>query len=171
MICFTSGDVGKVRQLFQAPEYAGKVRITKSSRPDLLLYEVYQRVVLPLPPGGLVYEFSHNVPPSRIRKYDSDVALIERTAECSRETGDLMEAARVLCGSVSSAADVRSLARDTIVWELQKVLITLMRGDVSRIRLAQTTEQALPHRPWCADGDHGIGPQKRPRRIRRCPLM
>lgn len=146
-VCFTTGDVEYVRKLFSAPEYTGRIRITKSSRPDLLLYELYQRTVLSLPPGGLVYEFSHNVPPTRLRKYDSDEGLIERTSECSRQSGDLLESARVLLGFVGSAGDVRALARDTIVWELQKVLIELISGNTSRIEFAKPTEKLLPHKP------------------------
>lgn len=154
-VCFTTGDVENVRKLFSAPEYTGRIRITKSSRPDLLLYELYQRIVLSLPPGGLTYEFSHNVPPTRLRKYDSDEGLIERTSECSRQCGDLMEAARVLLGFVGSAGDVRALARDTIVWELQRVLIELISGNTSRIEFSELTEKLLPHKrtvcqwqPW-----------------------
>lgn len=146
-VCFTSGDVENVRKLFSAPEYTGRIRITKSSRPDLLLYELYQRIVLSLPPGGLVYEFSHNVPPTRLRKYDSDEGLIERTSECARQTGDLMEAARVLLGFVGSAGDVRALARDTIVRELQKVLIDLISGNTSKIEFSIVTDKTRPHKP------------------------
>jgi len=34
-----------------------------TSRPDILLYEIYQEVTLCLPPGGLTYQFAHMLPP------------------------------------------------------------------------------------------------------------
>ncbi len=65
--CYSKWDVEKVERLFGAEEYSNRVRVTRCSRPDLLLYELYQRLVLSLPPGGLTYEFTQNVPPLRLK--------------------------------------------------------------------------------------------------------
>jgi hypothetical protein len=64
-VCFNDYDVKRVQTLFSSKKYADKVMITQTPRPELLLFELYQRVELTLPPGGPTYEFLHAAPPSQ----------------------------------------------------------------------------------------------------------
>ena len=71
-ICFSESDQKRLGELFKSSKFGAKLLTTISSRPDLLLYELYQKLVLSLPPGGLTYEFSHVLPPARIPNYEND---------------------------------------------------------------------------------------------------
>ncbi|MCE2752327.1 MAG: SIR2 family protein [Pirellula sp.] len=64
-ICFNDYDADKVDSLFKSSGFAGRVITTKTPRPELLLFELYQRIELTLPPGGSTYEFLHAAPPSQ----------------------------------------------------------------------------------------------------------
>lgn len=43
-----------------------RIRLIECDRPDLALYEAYQRIAFTLPPGGLTYRFSYKLPPTAI---------------------------------------------------------------------------------------------------------
>jgi hypothetical protein len=79
-VCHSQRDLQRLYRLFDAQGYPIARRIeeldpvniqmrpariiaTVTDRTDLLLYELYQRLTLSLPPGGLSYEFAHPVPP------------------------------------------------------------------------------------------------------------
>lgn len=76
-ICFSSSDQKKVDRLFDSDSFRNKVRTVLTSRPDLLLYELHQRLQLSLPPGGLTYEFSHVLPPERLEPFDNPENQVE----------------------------------------------------------------------------------------------
>lgn len=61
----TNWDVQQIGRLLPASEYRNRLWIHQTARPDLLLHEMYQRMTLSLPGGGMTYEYSHNVPPNR----------------------------------------------------------------------------------------------------------
>jgi hypothetical protein len=122
-ICFSANDVTNVRSLFGDSIYDGKIRITQSSRPDLLLYELYQRLVLSLPPGGLTYEFSHIVPPRRLRSFDFGEEQVRIALDCGAESGKPLESARILLGDTGSAVDAKRLARDAIAMRVKEVIV------------------------------------------------
>jgi hypothetical protein len=78
-ICFNDYDADKVDSLFKSSDFDGRVITTKTPRPELLLFELYQRIELTLPPGGSTYEFLHAAPPSQeyesLEEYRSTAAL------------------------------------------------------------------------------------------------
>lgn len=126
-ICFSQGDVRKVSQIFSAPQFKGQLRVTRTTRPDLLLYELYQRINLSLPPGGLTYEFSHVVAPRGLKDSSWDQQTISAVLDCGRELSSLIEASRVIVGHQCQMKDVRRLARDAHVSLLAEELTKLMK--------------------------------------------
>ncbi len=127
-VCFSESDVAKVQRLFQATEYKDRIRVTQTPRPDLLLYELYQRLVLSLPPGGLTYEFSHVVPPRRLRLFDYSADQIRNVLACSKTVEHPLEAARVLLSEAASLDDARRLCRDAAVEELKCLVLDAVHG-------------------------------------------
>lgn len=63
-ICRGKRDVETVTSLFDKEYKGSRVIVTDAERPDLLLYQLYQRVTLSLPPGGFSYAYTHRVPPA-----------------------------------------------------------------------------------------------------------
>lgn len=47
-------------------------QLAETTRPDILLYELYQEATLCLPPGGVTYQFIHLVPPDPVPVTDED---------------------------------------------------------------------------------------------------
>ena len=111
-ICHSERDKNRLPQLFSEAGYAGRFVVAQTPRPDLLLYELYQCLMLCLPPGGLTYEFSHNVPPVREPEFDS-VERDRDTVVDGVQSGKqlLREAASAVHGD----SEVKHLARDVIV--------------------------------------------------------
>jgi hypothetical protein len=130
-VCFSESDVRKVQLLFRASEYRHRIRITQCSHPDVLLYGLYQRLNLSLPPGGLTYEFAQVVPPRRLRAYDHSTEQINNVLACSKTTEHPLEAARVLLAESSSMNDARRLCRDTAVRELKSLILDAVDGKVA----------------------------------------
>ncbi|MCU0720654.1 MAG: hypothetical protein MUC83_13175, partial [Pirellula sp.] len=128
-VCFSDGDVRHVQSLFGDEVYKDKVRICKSSRPDLMLYELYQRLVLSMPPGGMTYEFSHVVPPRRQRDFDFEEDRVRGALQCGRELGNPTEASRVLLGDSAAAIDVLRLTRDAISLRLKQVIVNAVKRE------------------------------------------
>lgn len=63
-ICVTEGDVWRVNTFFSRyPK--DRIIACRTDRPDLLLLELYQKVVRAIPVAGQTYEYNHNVPPWR----------------------------------------------------------------------------------------------------------
>jgi hypothetical protein len=79
-VCHSQSDLQRLYRLFHEQGYPiarrieeldpvnarlqpARVIATVTDRTDLLLYELYQRLTLSLPPGGMSYEFAHPVPP------------------------------------------------------------------------------------------------------------
>jgi hypothetical protein len=130
-VCFSKADVDKVSELFGAREYDNCVRVTQSSRPDLLLYELYQRLVLALPPGGLTYEFTHVVPPRRLRPFDYPEIQIANVLSCAKTLEHPLEAARVLLSEKESLEDAKRLSRDSAVLELKRLVLDIVNAQAS----------------------------------------
>lgn len=73
-ISFSKASVREVERLFTEKSYRGRVIVVRTARPDLLLYEMYQKLVLSLPRGGINYQFSHSTPATPFgESYDPDV--------------------------------------------------------------------------------------------------
>jgi len=62
-VCTRSQDLNRVRAIFNESAYRDRIIVTQSERLDLLLYELYQKLCLSLPPGGSVHLLNHHVPP------------------------------------------------------------------------------------------------------------
>lgn len=127
-VCFSQSDVRRVQHIFRSEQYRGRLRITQTTRPDLLLYELYQRLHLSLPPGGLSYEFSHILPPRQHPDYHSADQSVMAVLDCVRETKDIIEAGRLISGHQGRLEDVRALARDAMVQMLSARLVKIMAG-------------------------------------------
>ncbi|UUO06509.1 SIR2 family protein [Blastopirellula sp. J2-11] len=130
-ICFSQWDVEKVNALFSSSIYENRVRVTQSSRPDLILHELYQRLQLCLPPGGLTYEFSHVVPPRRQDAFDYKPSLVDSVLGNCRNHEDPIESARVLLSQSSSKNSARRLARDAGVLELKQMIVDAIEGKLN----------------------------------------
>jgi hypothetical protein len=66
-ICHNDADVSKVQRLFRSESLARRIIVTENSRPDYLLFELYQKLCYALPPGSNAYAFPHATPPYRAR--------------------------------------------------------------------------------------------------------
>lgn len=68
-ICYNDNDVVRISNVFEnyidKDHLKSRIVVTKTPRLDLLLYELYQKCTLSLPPGGFSFTFSHKVPPMR----------------------------------------------------------------------------------------------------------
>lgn len=123
-ISVTQSDVDRVTKLFQI--YDQRVFVHRTARPDLLLYELYQRVALSLPPGGVTYEFSHSIPPapfqseSHVRQKDvqSLFGQLKDDKGCN-----LIKAATAVLGKTSPDVSVRELARQAIVQRAKEAIV------------------------------------------------
>jgi hypothetical protein len=71
-VAYTKNDREFLKALFPERAYEGRIVATSSERFDLLLYELYQRLCLSLPPGGFSYQITHNVPPGSSFKLEPD---------------------------------------------------------------------------------------------------
>ncbi|MFM7169154.1 MAG: SIR2 family protein, partial [Planctomycetaceae bacterium] len=142
-VCYSQSDVIRVQHLFRSEHYRGRLRITQTTRPDLLLYELYQRLHLSLPPGGLSYEFSHILPPNRNPVYESPEQSVSAVLECVRETKDLLEACRLIIGHQGRPEDVRALARDAMVSSLSSRLVKIMGATGQSLRALTQDWQAI----------------------------
>ncbi len=114
-VCFSQKDIRRVSALFSAVDYAHKVKLTSSSRPDLLLYELYQQICFSLPPGGTTYEFSQCAPPKRKRQYDSSPERVSTLLNSSNTGDDLLHAARLLIGNSLDDSEAKKICRDAMV--------------------------------------------------------
>ncbi|MCA8993159.1 MAG: SIR2 family protein [Planctomycetaceae bacterium] len=137
-VCFSKWDVERIRRIFGATEYAKLVRATQTERPDLLLYELYQRLMLSLPPGGLTYEFSHVVPPRLAKSPTFSQTQIENAITCADAMEDTLEASRVLLSEKASSEATRQLNRDVAVQEVYQLILDLLEG---RIELGTTGDK------------------------------
>lgn len=73
-VCYDQRDVEHVGKVFSETEYAQRISIVRTRRPDLLLYELYQELTFCLPAGGFAYEFSHKIPPQPYAEENDDHA-------------------------------------------------------------------------------------------------
>ncbi len=106
-------------RLFSSRSFDDRIRSVLTSRPDLLLYELYQRLQLSLPPGGLTYEFSHVLPPQRSQPYDHDetqVASVLSESKAPGKTADLI------------AKYTRRLLRDATVMACCEATLNAING-------------------------------------------
>jgi hypothetical protein len=153
-VCYSSWDVKKVEAIFNAEQYRGRIRVTQTTRPDLLLYELYQRIVLSLPPGGLTYEFSHIVPPRRMIEFESPREQVQSLEECVDESANLFESARVLVGNLGTLRNARRLARDTNVSILRNRIVEILSGAIGKLDDISAPTVGLPSpkywqwKPW-----------------------
>ncbi|MCA8953932.1 MAG: SIR2 family protein [Planctomycetes bacterium] len=71
-VAHTASDVAHANRIFSEPSMRElidpgrfrRVHFAQCSRPDLMLYEAYQRMTRSLPPGGLTYRFAYKLPPT-----------------------------------------------------------------------------------------------------------
>jgi hypothetical protein len=126
-ICFNDADIARCKRLFPPP-YEQSFRFVVDSRPDLLCYELYQRVFLCLPQGGLTYEFSHGVPPLRHDKFDFKADELE-TARClTEQKHSLLDAAATALSNQRADSEVRRLARDVLAKQIGDAVIAKLHG-------------------------------------------
>jgi hypothetical protein len=85
-VCFSESDQEKVDRLFRSASFDGQIKTVLTSRPDLLLYDLYQKLQLSLPPGGLTYEFTHVLPPDRAELYDHDETKVAEVLAESKKS-------------------------------------------------------------------------------------
>ncbi len=62
-ICHRESDAAKLSRLFPEQTYQGRLISTICQRSDILFYELYQKLTLSQPPGGLGYNLSDTLPP------------------------------------------------------------------------------------------------------------
>lgn len=123
-ICFSENDSKRVQELFASATYSGRIRTIQTHRPDLLLYELYQRLTLSLPPGGLTYEFSHVLPPKRKDAFDYSHDKVSEIVSITDEvvqTATLHERAEVARELV--AKQDKRLLRDAVVMFGQNLIL------------------------------------------------
>lgn len=118
-ICFSASDQKKVDRLFDSDSFRNKVRTVLTSRPDLLLYELHQRLQLSLPPGGLTYEFSHVLPPERLKPFDYPESQVEAVVAESKLEVDI---------GVLVAKHSRRMLRDATVMACRDATIEAIQG-------------------------------------------
>jgi hypothetical protein len=120
-ICFSESDQQRIEELFASTSFDGQIRTVLTSRPDLLLYELYQKLQFCLPPGGLTYEFTQVLPPERIRKFDHPQEPINDI---------IQEASKTNSSSTLIARYNKRLIRDAIVQDVcQEMLNSVNTGD------------------------------------------
>ena len=86
-ICHGTHEPERIQRLF-GKEYESRVLIHQTERPDLFLYELYQSVTLNLPSGGFSYEFTHKVPPEKVRNYEDQDFLAQQLIKSGRTYSD-----------------------------------------------------------------------------------
>lgn len=65
-ICHSKRDIERLRGNFSEDDYKnGRIIATQTERPDLLLYDIYQKLNLTLPNPGVTYNFPDRVIPAR----------------------------------------------------------------------------------------------------------
>jgi hypothetical protein len=128
-VCFTDSGRDRVLKMFPERDFGDAIRVTRSNRPDLLLYELYQRLVLSLPPGGLTYEFAHEVPPRRAVDFSSTPERVENTLSCAKFHLHPIEAARVMLSERGSAQELIEHYSDNAVSELKNWLFRCLKSD------------------------------------------
>lgn len=65
-ICHSQRDLDRLTQRFSEEDYSGgRIIATVTERPDLLLYDFYQKLTLTLPSAGLTYQFPDRVLPAK----------------------------------------------------------------------------------------------------------
>ena len=82
-ICHGTHEPKRLRRIF-GKEYESRVLVHQTERPDLFLYELYQNVTLTLPSGGFSYEFTHKVPPEKVRNDKDREFLAEQRLKTGR---------------------------------------------------------------------------------------
>ncbi len=116
----------KVNKIFSEEYYAGQVRVVLANNPDLLLYEMYQRITLSLPPGGFYYQFDHFLPPDSDQG-SSQKGLGLKTEEIQKKiisAGDNRESSLHIISAKSGVAvpmgqlfkSLSELSRYSCVW-------------------------------------------------------
>ncbi len=88
-ICFRESDRKRVEQAFSERVFEQKIYTCLTSRPDLLLYEMYQRLHLTIPSGGFSYQYSARIPatlPPFGNDYQKRVSVKRRQFEGGMES-------------------------------------------------------------------------------------
>jgi hypothetical protein len=62
-VCYNENDAAKLCSVIEEASYSGQLFYCITRRPDLLLYELYQKLAYCLPGGGVSYNYTHRVPP------------------------------------------------------------------------------------------------------------
>ena len=127
-ICFSKGDLQKINTLFASSKFSCRIRATLASRPDLLLNELYQRLVLSLPPGGLTYEFTHVLPPLRKNKYDNPEELVRECLNDMRVAPDTQPSRQPRDYVNPQSLKRKRLVRDSIVRHIYDVIMAAANG-------------------------------------------
>ena len=130
-VCYNDSDLARVRTLFFESDYAKRVIVHKTSRPDLLLYELYQELTLSLPGGGFAYEFTHKVPPdgspiAQLRLDATRVSLLQCSLDSEREL--LAQARRLASDMPNSIFQAKLFAREAISLAVGKEIANLMES-------------------------------------------
>ncbi|MEM9079734.1 MAG: SIR2 family protein [Verrucomicrobiota bacterium] len=77
-VAHTRRDVEEAERRFSSYIKDGHFVLTQTRRPDLLLWELYQRINLTLPGGGYNFEFTHLTPPrSLVKTNEKEDAAIQ----------------------------------------------------------------------------------------------
>ena len=61
-ICFSADDEKRLNNIFPESQYNDRIVCHQNSTPDLLLYELYQRLCIGLPSGGVSYQYTARCP-------------------------------------------------------------------------------------------------------------
>jgi hypothetical protein len=134
-ICFSESDQKRIEELFASSSFDGQIKTVLTARPDLLLYELYQKLQFCLPPGGLTYEFTHILPPERIRNFDhrpDQVSEILHKASKTQESYTLV------------AKHNKRLLRDAIVQDVCNEMLY----SVNNKEFGQKESHFINKAPW-----------------------
>ena len=133
-ICYNNADLEQLRRLFPEAMYSGKIIATVNSRPDMLLYELYQQLNISLPSGGFSYHASAGLPPDFDRlaneqhrgKKDAQLQSIQQEFEKLPILG-LEKAARSVLGSLATSEEVGKSVRQIIQYQLVDCILSCLK--------------------------------------------
>jgi hypothetical protein len=134
-ICFSESDQKRIEELFASSSFDGQIKTVLTARPDLLLYELYQKLQFCLPPGGLTYEFTHILPPERIRNFDHRQDQVSEI---------LQEASKTQASYTLVARHNKRLIRDAIVQDVCNEMLY----SVNNKEVGQKESHFINKAPW-----------------------
>ncbi len=123
-ICFSDWALESLQKSFAEKDYQVQIVATVTERPDLLLYDFYQKLNLTLPSAGTTYQFPDRVMPAKLPERSSEIINPTLATSAKNLSNLLIPSSFVVIDGPSGALNI-----------IHETFITLAKNGRNRIWL------------------------------------